>query len=74
MPRNKTTATTDIQTDANCERPVPVPKKGRGKKTVGRANKETAKSTPAQDSVAANKCTDAEAEIAELKGDSYANI
>jgi hypothetical protein len=38
---------------------------------VGRANKTSTKEVPAQDLVAANTRSDADAEIAELKGDSH---
>jgi hypothetical protein len=70
MPRNKTTSITpDGQADADRERPVTVPTKGRGKKTAGRANKGQAKSVSARDT-----STAAEVEIAELKGDSHAHI
>lgn len=74
MARNRTTSasvTTDRQTDADHERPRPVTRRGRGKNTVGRANKTSTKEAPAQDLVAANTRSDADAEIAELKGDSH---
>jgi hypothetical protein len=75
MTRNRTTPITpDGQADANRERPGTVPTKGRGKKTAGRASKGKAKDVSARDSVAANTSTGAEAEIAELKGDSHAHI
>jgi hypothetical protein len=68
MPRNKTTSITpDGQADADRERPVTVPTKG--KKTAGRANKGKAKSASARDTPTA-----AEVEIAELKGDSCAHL
>jgi hypothetical protein len=64
MPRTRTTSASvaaDRQTDANDKRPLPVTKRGRGKK---RATEEAS----AQDVVVANRRTDADTEIAELKG------
>src|SRR5215510_10750144 len=75
MPCMRTTSTSiaaEGQTNANHEQLLPVTKRGRGKKkTAGHTNETAAEEVHAQDLVVANTRTDADIEIAELKGNSH---
>jgi hypothetical protein len=72
MPSSRTTPATDREQHPKSG--TTVQKKGRGKKTTN--NKKTAGSVPSQDMIVANTRTDADVntEIAELKGDSHAQM